>query len=178
MSDERFEKIDRYLHDHLDGWLAELGELVAVPSVSARHEGIDQCAALVAETLRRRGFDARVEPTAGHPVVLGHAEGERADRILLLYNHYDVQPPEPLDLWHSPPYRAEVRDGRIYARGAKDDKGELVARLAALDALRAVDGRLPCRLTWLVDGEEEVGSPSLPELVRRRADELGCDAAI
>jgi acetylornithine deacetylase/succinyl-diaminopimelate desuccinylase-like protein len=97
---------------------------------------------------------------------------------MLLYNHYDVQPPDPLEDWVSPPYRAEIRAGRIYARGAKDDKGELVARLAALDALLAVDGRLPCHLTWLVDGEEEVGSPNLPELVRRRADELRCDGAI
>jgi acetylornithine deacetylase/succinyl-diaminopimelate desuccinylase-like protein len=175
---ERFQAIDRYLHEHVDGWMAELSELCAVPSVSARHEGIDECAELVAALLRRRGFDARVEPSAGHPVVLGHAEGDRPDRTMLLYNHYDVQPPEPLELWQSPPFRAEVRDGLLYARGAKDDKGELVARLAALDALRAVDGRLPCRLTWLVEGEEEVGSTSLPEFVRRHAGELRCDAAI
>src|SRR5205085_10612004 len=97
---------------------------------------------------------------------------------MLLYNHYDVQPPEPLEQWDSPPFQAQVRDGRLYARGAKDDKGELVARLAAIDAPLAVDGRLPCRLTWLVEGEEEVGSTSLPEFVREHAAELRCDAAI
>jgi acetylornithine deacetylase/succinyl-diaminopimelate desuccinylase-like protein len=177
MSD-RFLSVDRYIEQHLEGWLAELTELCAVPSVSARHEGIDDCASLVAELLRRRGFDARVEPTGGHPVVLAHAGGANPDRTMLLYNHYDVQPPEPLELWDSPPFAAQVRDGRLYARGAKDDKGELVARLAAIDALRAVDGELPCRLTWLVEGEEEVGSNSLPEFVRRHADELAVDGAI
>jgi acetylornithine deacetylase/succinyl-diaminopimelate desuccinylase-like protein len=175
---ERFTAVDRYLEDHLDGWVADLTELCAVPSVSARHEGVEDCARLVAELLRRRGFEARVEPTAGHPIVLAHAEGANADRAMLLYNHYDVQPPEPLELWDSPPFAAEVRDGRLYARGAKDDKGELVARLAAVDALRAVDGRLPCRLTWLVEGEEEVGSSSLPAFVREHAGELACDGAI
>jgi len=175
---ERFHSVDRYIDEHLDGWLAELTELCAVPSVSARHEGVDDCARLVAELIRRRGFDARVEASAGHPVVLAHAEGANANRTMLLYNHYDVQPPEPLELWQSPPFAAQQRDGRLYARGAKDDKGELVARLAAIDALRAVDGGLPCRLTWLVEGEEEVGSTSLPEFVRAHAGELACDGAI
>jgi acetylornithine deacetylase/succinyl-diaminopimelate desuccinylase-like protein len=177
MSD-RFLSVDRYIEEHMDGWLAELSDLCAVPSVSARHEGIDDCAGLVAELLRRRGFDARVEPTGGHPVVLAHVAGANRDRTMLLYNHYDVQPPEPLELWVSPPFAAQVRDGRLYARGAKDDKGELVARLAAIDALCAVDGQLPCRLTWLVEGEEEVGSNSLPEFVRRHAGELAVDGAI
>jgi acetylornithine deacetylase/succinyl-diaminopimelate desuccinylase-like protein len=177
MSD-RFLSVDRYIDEHLDGWLAELTELCAVPSVSARHEGIDDCARLVAELIGRRGFDARVEPSAGHPVVLAHAEGANAGRTMLLYNHYDVQPPEPLELWESPPFAAQVRDGRLYARGSKDDKGELVARLAAIDALRATGGGLPCRLTWLVEGEEEVGSNSLPGFVREHAGELACDGAI
>jgi acetylornithine deacetylase/succinyl-diaminopimelate desuccinylase-like protein len=175
---DRFGAIDRYLEQHEGGWLAELAELCAVPSVSARHEGIEECAALVAELVRRRGFEAQVLPSAGHPVVVAHAEGANDGRTMLLYNHYDVQPPEPLELWESPPFQAQVRDGRIYARGSKDDKGELVARLAALDALRAVDGRLPCRVTWLVEGEEEVGSLSLPEFVQRHAEELRCDGAI
>jgi acetylornithine deacetylase/succinyl-diaminopimelate desuccinylase-like protein len=175
---ESLSAVDRYIDEHIDGWVAELTRLCAVPSVSARHEGVDECAALVADLLQRRGFAARVEPTAGHPIVLGHAEGANAARTMLLYNHYDVQPPEPLELWQSPPFEAEVRDGRLYARGAKDDKGELVARLAAIDALRATHGELPCRVTWLVEGEEEVGSNSLPDFVREHAGELACDGAI
>src|SRR5689334_3766106 len=148
---DRLQAIDRHLEQHEAGWMEELTRLCAVPSVSARHEGIEECAALVAEIIGRRGFEARVLPTGGHPVVVAHA-GDGDGRTMLLYNHYDVQPPEPLELWASPPFEAQIRDGRIYARGAKDDKGELVARLAAIDALLAVDGRLPCRLTWLVEG--------------------------
>jgi acetylornithine deacetylase/succinyl-diaminopimelate desuccinylase-like protein len=174
---ERFLAVDRYIDEHLDGWVGELAELCAVPSVSARHEGIDSCAALVTELLRRRGFDARAHASAGHPVVIGHAGGP-GPRAMLLYNHYDVQPPEPLELWDSPPFAGEVRGGRFYARGAKDDKGELVARLAAVDALRAVDGGLPCPVTWLVEGEEEVGSPSLPAFVAEHAEALRCDGAV
>src|SRR5262249_57939247 len=99
-------------------------------------------------------------------------------RRCLLTPHCRAHPPEPVELWQSPPFAPEVRDGKLYARGAKDDRGELVARLAAIDALRAVDGGLPCRLTWLVEGEEEVGSTSLPEFVRAHAGELACDGAI
>ncbi|MBJ7598089.1 M20/M25/M40 family metallo-hydrolase [Candidatus Nephthysia bennettiae] len=175
---DRFAAVDRHVAQHLDGWLAELTALCRVPSVSARHEGVDECAVLVADLLVSRGFRAEVVPSDGHPVVLAHAEGANPDRTMLLYNHYDVQPPEPLELWESPPFQPEVRDGKVFARGAKDDKGELVARLAAIDALLAVDGRLPCNLIWLVEGEEEVGSPNLPAFVERHADRLHCDGAI
>jgi acetylornithine deacetylase/succinyl-diaminopimelate desuccinylase-like protein len=175
---ERFEAMDLHLGQNQDGWLAELSALCRVPSVSARHEGVDECAALVCDLLASRGFRAEVIPSDGHPIVLAHAEGANPDRTMLLYNHYDVQPPEPLELWESPPFQPEVREGKLFARGAKDDKGELVSRLAAIDALLAVDGRLPCNLTWLVEGEEEVGSPNLPAFVERHAGQLRCDGAI
>jgi acetylornithine deacetylase/succinyl-diaminopimelate desuccinylase-like protein len=175
---QRVASIDQYIDEHLDRWVAELTRLCAVPSVSARHEGVDECADTVADLLRSRGFEARTERTAGHPIVLAHARGANPDRTMLLYNHYDVQPPEPLELWDSPPFQAEVRHGRLYARGAKDDKGELVARLAAVDALRAAAGGLPCNVTWLVEGEEEVGSMHLPGFVEVHAGELACDGAI
>lgn len=174
-----FAKVDAYIHDHLGEWMHELRALCGVPSVSARHEGIEPCADLVKRMLEQRGFAAKVTRTeGGHPVVLGHAGGANAGRRMLFYNHYDVQPPEPLELWESPPFELTERDGAVYARGAKDDKGELVARLAAIDALRAVDGGYPCNLTWLAEGEEEIGSPHLPGWVAAHADELKADAAI
>jgi acetylornithine deacetylase/succinyl-diaminopimelate desuccinylase-like protein len=175
---ERFQAVDRHIEEHLDGWLGELTALCRVPSVSARHEGIEECAVLVRDLLASRGFEAEVLPSDGHPVVVGHSPGANTERTMLLYNHYDVQPPEPLELWESPPFRPELRDGKVYARGSKDDKGELMARLAAVDALLAVDGRLPCNMTWLVEGEEEVGSPNLPAFVERHAARLRCDGAI
>src|SRR5919198_1445485 len=151
---------------------------VAPAEAEARLEAIDACAGLVAALLRARGLDAEVSPTdGGHPVVLAHARGTHT-RSLLFYNHYDVQPPEPLDLWHSAPFEPVLRDGALYARGAKDDKGELMARLAALDAIKAVYGAYPCHLTFLVEGEEEIGSPHLPAWVERHAAELRADGAI
>src|SRR6476659_1178610 len=119
------ERVDAYIDANLERWMEELARLCRQPSVSARGEGVEQCAALVAEMLRARGFDAEVSPTdGGHPVVLAHAVGAQDRRTLLFYNHYDVQPPEPLELWHSAPFDPVIRDGALFARGAKDDKGE------------------------------------------------------
>src|SRR5690348_18436618 len=116
--------------------MKELNTLCAVPSVSARHEAIEPCAAAVADLLSRRGFEVHVSSVdGGHPVVLGHASGSTSARTMLFYNHYDVQPPEPLELWESPPFELTEREGAVYARGAKDDKGELVAQI----------GRASCR---------------------------------
>src|SRR2546423_9412620 len=105
MTTTRDAAIDAYISAHLNGWIDDLAELCRVPSVSARHEGIDECAALVAEVLRARGFAVTLSSVdGGHPVALGHASGANQGRTLLFYNHYDVQPPEPLDLWNSPPF--------------------------------------------------------------------------
>jgi len=174
-----FAALDRYIHDHIRDWMEELGVLCAVPSVSARHEAIQPCAEAVADLLSRRGFKTSVTSVdGGHPVVLGHASAPDSARTMLFYNHYDVQPPEPLPLWESPPFELTERDGAVYARGAKDDKGELVARLAAIDALRAVMGGYPCQLTWLVEGEEEIGSPHLPAWIEKHRADVQADAAI
>ena len=174
-----FAAVDKYIHEHVGDWMGELKTLCAVPSVSARHEAIEPCAGLVAELLSRRGFEANVTSVdGGHLVVLGHAPGANRARTMLFYNHYDVQPPEPLELWESPPFDLTERDGSVYARGAKDDKGELMSRLAAIDALRAVTGGYPCNLVWLVEGEEEIGSPHLPAWTENRSSDLHADAAI
>ena len=171
-------RIDEYIDAHLDGWLDELAALCAIPSVSARHEGVEECSQLVADLLRKRGFDAEVHSTPGHPIVSAEADGANQDRALLFYNHYDVQPPEPLELWDSPPFELTRRDGAVYARGAKDDKGEFIARLAAIDAVSAVTGGNPCRLLWLAEGEEEIGSINLPRWVAENRDRLNCQAAV
>ncbi|MDQ6899992.1 MAG: M20/M25/M40 family metallo-hydrolase [Candidatus Dormibacteraeota bacterium] len=177
MREQLLVDLDSYIYSHLDGWVGELVELCRLPSVSARHEGIDECAAHLCRLLKKRGLVAQVLPTGGHPVVVGELVAGHA-KTMLFYNHYDVQPPEPLDLWLSPPFEPELRDGRLYARGAKDDKGELIARLAAVDALQAVTGGLPCNIRWLAEGEEEVGSPHLPLFVEQQWERLRCDGAI
>ncbi len=171
--------LDDYVHSHVAEWMEELRALCAIPSVSARHEAIEPCAAMVSQMLERRGFKTTTSNVAGgHPVVLGHASGSKSTRTMLFYNHYDVQPPEPLELWDSPPFDLTERDGAVYARGSKDDKGEFVARLAAIDSLRAITGGHPCDLTWLAEGEEEIGSPHLPDWVAQHGADLKADAAI
>jgi len=172
------ESIDVFLSRQLDTYIAETARLCAQPSISAQRIGLPECAVLVAGMLERRGFDVRRLPTAGAPVIVGRLEGV-SDRTLLFYNHYDVQPPEPLELWTSPPFEPVVRNGALYARGAKDDKGEFVARLAAVDAVRASNrGRPPCGVLFVVEGEEEIGSPHIVQFVREHRDLLTCQGAV
>lgn len=170
-------KLDEYILAHLDDSIAELSLLCAQPSVSAQGLGIRECAALVADRVRVRGFHVEIHETRGNPVVYGEIAG-KGDRTLLLYNHYDVQPAEPLELWDSPPFEPAVRDGKLFARGASDDKGHIECRLAAIDALKAVYGELPCRIKFVIEGEEEVSSVSLPDYVRDNAARLAADACI
>jgi len=170
--------IDNFLQQHLDDYIAELVTLCAQPSVSATGAGIPDCADLVENMLSVRGFQIQRPKTAGNPIIVGRAAG-LSERTLLFYNHYDVQPPEPLNLWTSPPFEPTIRDGALYARGAEDDKGEFVARLAAFDAVKAANnGQLPCNVIFVVEGEEEVGSPYIAEFVRNHSDMLACDGSV
>ncbi len=170
-------RLDAWLDAHLEESLTELERLVAQPSVSARDLGIAECADLVAAMLRRRGFTSEVVPTAGAPVVLASRRGT-GPKTLLVYNHYDVQPPEPLEEWTSPPFEPARREGRLYGRGASDDKGHLVARLFAIDAWLAVHGELPCTITFVIEGEEETGGAHLPGFIRDHRDRLRADACL
>ncbi|HVO41016.1 MAG TPA: M20/M25/M40 family metallo-hydrolase [Aggregatilineales bacterium] len=170
--------IDSFLNSRLDQYVNEISRLCAQPSVSARSEGTHECADLVAQVLGQHGFAVQKFETPGNPVLVAHADGE-SPRTLLCYNHYDVQPPEPLELWTTPPYQPTLRDGALYARGAKDDKGELVARLAAVDAVRSAHGgKLPCGITFVVEGEEEIGSPHIAAFVKQHLALLKCEGAI
>jgi acetylornithine deacetylase/succinyl-diaminopimelate desuccinylase-like protein len=169
--------VDVWLEEHLEASLEELARLVAQPSISAHGIGLEECAALVADLLRRRGFAAEVVASGGAPVVVAE-RGGRSRRTLLIYNHYDVQPPEPLELWSSPPFEATRRDGRLYGRGVSDDKGHIAARLHALDALLAVHGDLPCRVKFVIEGEEETSSVHLHDFVVGHRDRLAADACL
>ncbi|TMQ56005.1 MAG: M20/M25/M40 family metallo-hydrolase [Candidatus Eisenbacteria bacterium] len=164
------------MQEHLDESLAELSRYAAQPSVAAQNLGMEACADLVAGMLRARGFSVETVPTAGFPVVLAERAG-RSDRTLLIYNHYDVQPPEPLELWTDPPFTPTLRDGRLYGRGVSDDKGHLTARLLAIDALLS-RADLPCRIKFVIEGEEEIGSVHLPEFVRQNRERLAGDACL
>lgn len=160
----------------------ELGEFLRIPSISARpeHQGDVRAAAQwVAGQLERLAFDTTVHDTPGHPVVLGrHMEAGIDAPTVLVYGHYDVQPVEPLDEWNSPPFEPTVSDGRIYARGSADDKGQLFLHLKAVELLLQEYGSLPLNLIFLAEGEEEVGSPNLIPFVHQHADDLACDLAV
>ncbi len=177
LTDDLQRQLDAYIANHLDAWVAELAALCAVPSVSARRSGMEQCSELVAAMLRRRGLAVETMPASDAPVVFGERAG-RSARTLLCYNHYDVQPAEPLELWDSPPFELTQRGGFLYARGVDDDKGHIICRLAAIDALLAVMGDLPCGVKFLIEGEEEAGSASLPAFVAAHRGRLAADACL
>jgi acetylornithine deacetylase/succinyl-diaminopimelate desuccinylase-like protein len=148
------------------------------PSISAEKRALDETAELVEELLVGAGFDTRTLRVDGSaPAVYGDQQG-RSDFTLLLYNHYDVQPVDPLGLWDTPPFEPSERDGKLFARGTSDNKGELAVRLAAIHALRDEDGGLPINVRWIVEGEEEIGSTNFDEIVRRHAELLRADGAL
>ncbi len=151
-------------------------QLCRMPSVSAEGRGLEETAGVVESMLADAGFTTRqlVVP-GGAPAVYGEQLG-RSPYTLLLYNHYDVQPPDPLDLWSSPPFEPTIRDGCMYARGAADNKGEIGTRLAAIHELRREHGELPIGVRWIIEGEEEIGSTNFPAIAREYADLLRADA--
>lgn len=163
-----------------DRAIEALSTLVACPSVSATAQRIDDAARVTRDLLAEWGLEAEVRPTPGHPAVLAFAGPRTARRAVLLYGHYDVQPPDPLGAWTSPPFEPSVRNGRLYGRGAADNKGQFLAHVAAIRALRDARGELPVRVILLVEGEEEIGSKHLAEVVeaeRSRLGAIGCYAA-
>ena len=162
--------------------LGRLSEYLSVPSISAQPSHRGDCvraAEWVRETLASLGFEASLRPTGGHPVVIAHHPGPGHGPRVLFYGHYDVQPPDPLELWTSPPFEPQVVDGphgrRIVARGACDDKGQVSAFLECLRAWHAVTGSMPVPITVLIEGEEEVGSVHLPDVLQSARRELGAD---
>ncbi len=160
------------------GFTTELQRLCRQPSIAAQGVGMTEMARLVDNLFRRAGADTKVlGADSGQPVIYAEFPG-RSDRTLLFYNHYDVQPPEPLEGWTTPPFGAEIRDGKLFARGASDNKGDLMARLAAVQVVQKVKGELPCRVKFVVEGEEETNSRNFQRCVTRYVDLLKADACI
>jgi acetylornithine deacetylase/succinyl-diaminopimelate desuccinylase-like protein len=171
-----------YIEQHLDRFRSELYDFLRIPSVSAKAEHDDDtrgAAVWLADRLTDAGLQAEVVDTAGHPIVLGEWRGAGPDApTVLIYGHYDVQPPEPLDRWTSPPFEATEREGRIYARGSADDKGQLYMHVKALEACLQDGESLPINVVVLAEGEEEVGSPNLVPFVKDHAERLACDVVL
>ena len=157
-----------------------LKELVAQPSVSASGQGIRECAEHVRRLLEDLGAEPKVlDVGEGSPVIAGEIRSRtNPKKTVLFYNHYDVQPPEPLELWETPPFEPSIRDGKMYGRGAADDKGELAGRLALVRAFLEARGDVPCNFKFLFEGEEEVGSVHLHEYLKRYPELFKADAVV
>ncbi len=171
-----------YLNEQQDRFLAELLDFLHIPSVSAlpEHAGdVQRAAEWVAERMRAAGIESvQILPTGGHPVVYGdwlHAPGKPT---VLIYGHFDTQPADPLALWDHPPFEPVVRDGRVYARGASDDKGNMLPPILAVEALLRTTGALPVNVRFLFEGQEEIGSPQIPAFVAAHREMLACDLVI
>ena len=169
-----FAHIDR----QRESFINRLIDYVRHPSISAYGQGITEVADLLVGHLITLGFETRAVPTAGFPMVLGKRIESPDVLTVLLYGHYDVQPPDPLDQWISPPFEPTIRDGRLYARGVGDNKGQHFAQLLALESLLAVRGKLPLNVIFLLEGEEELGSPHIATFMRDHRDELRADLSI
>ena len=170
--------IDRYVDEHAAEYIASFQKLVQQRSIAAQNDGMAETAALVEAMLRGVGATPRQYDTrGGFPVVFAQLPG-KATKTLSFYNHYDVQPADPLDLWEHDPWACAEKDGRFWGRGVADNKGNLAARIAAVDAWRKVRGDLPLNLTFIAEGEEEIGSPHLANFTSDHPDLCQSDACI
>jgi len=187
-----------YLDARRGQYLDEYLDLLRIPSVSAlpEHAGdVQRAAQWVAQRITTAGLEhVQILPTGGHPVVYGdwlHAQGSTSDEgmtstdkpagaipTILIYGHFDVQPADPLDLWTTPPFEPTLRDGRVYARGASDDKGNMLTPIFAIEALLRTEGALPVNLKVIFEGQEEIGSPQLPAFIAAHRDLLACDLVV
>lgn len=176
--------ISSYIETHKDRFLDELLELLKIPSISADSaykNDVVKTANLVSERLKKAGCDSvQVCATKGHPIVFGEKIVDSKLPTILVYGHYDVQPPDPLDLWHSPPFEPLIQktdihpEGAIFARGSCDDKGQFYMHVKAMEFMTETN-QLPCNVKFMIEGEEEVGSENLAKFVKENQEKLGCD---
>src|SRR5690606_20080951 len=175
------QNIKNYIEQNKQRFLDELFELLRFPSISADpkyKEDVAKTAAFVAEKLRSAGADnVEICQTAGHPIVYGEKIIDSSKPTVLVYGHYDVQPPDPLDLWETPPFEPTIRDGKIYARGACDDKGQFYMHVKAFELMQEL-GEQPCNIKFMIEGEEEVVSENLGIFVRENKERLKADVIL
>ena len=172
------DKVYTVIEAHAERAIRVLERLCRQPSISAQGVGLEEMAKMTVEVMREYGLAAELLPTdGGPPLVYGEITG-RAPHTLLFYSHYDVQPVDPIGEWTSPPFEPSRREGKLFARGVSDDKGDLAVRLEAIAALRDVNGELPLTIKFVVDGEEESGSPHFPAAVRALKNRLAAEVCL
>jgi acetylornithine deacetylase/succinyl-diaminopimelate desuccinylase-like protein len=176
------EQVDAYLESHSEAFESQLKDLIRIPSVSAQPDhnaDTRRAAEFIRDDLVAMGLkNAELIETKGHPIVYAESLNAPGKLTILVYGHYDVQPPEPLEPWHSPPFEPTVRNGNLYARGATDDKGQMFTHLKAVEAWLKAGGGLPINVKFLIEGEEEVGGANLEAFVAENKTKLACDYAV
>lgn len=178
MASRDLSRVFSYVDSQRSEMLALLVDYLRRPSISAHGEGIAEVADHIAGILRGIGLQTQIIQTDGWPMVFGDMAGPEGSPTVLLYGHYDVQPPDPLDEWISPPFEPTIRNGRLYARGVGDNKGQHLAQILGVKSLLETHGSLPCSVKVLLEGEEEIGSPQMPAFARAHRDLLAADLII
>lgn len=173
--------LDNFLRESRELFESKLCELLRIPSVSADsqfHTDVRRAAKWMDEQFRVLGLETEIIETEGHPIVYAETPAVDGAPTVLVYGHYDVQPPDPLDQWITPPFEPSIRDGNVYARGATDDKGQMLTHLYSAYAWMKTTGALPLRIKYLIEGEEEVGSEHLEQFLNDQKERLSCDIAV
>jgi acetylornithine deacetylase/succinyl-diaminopimelate desuccinylase-like protein len=171
-----------YIEANSDRYLQELMEFLRLPSISTdvgKPEDLKRTAEFVAHQLEKSQMtEVQIVPTGGHPIVYAERVEDPSKPTLLVYGHYDVQPVDPLELWETPPFEPSLRKAKLYARGATDDKGQLMIHFKSSEAFMEIEGRLPLNMKFLIEGEEEIGSAHLDHFIREHQQQLQCDAVV
>ena len=171
----------KHVDSHMDELVSDLQMLIRQPSVSAKNEGIEECAVLVQKLLKKSGVKSEILrlKKGVAPIVYGEIKSKQnPKKTLMFYNHYDVQPAEPFDLWDDPPFSGTRKGNKIFGRGATDDKGELITRIKAVEACLKTTGDVPCNIKFVIEGEEETGSAHIEEYLKKYKKKFSCDGVI
>lgn len=172
----------KYIRDNKENYIEELKDFLRIPSISTLPENkneVERCAKFVAENLKKTGMSrVKIFKTEGHPIVYGEWLGAPGKPTVLVYGHYDIQPVDPLELWNSPPFEPTIKNGKIFARGATDDKGQVFVHFKSVEAFFKKEGSLPLNVKFIIEGEEEIGSESLSIFLKNNSDLLKCDTVL
>ncbi|MCV0392034.1 MAG: M20/M25/M40 family metallo-hydrolase [Nitrosopumilus sp.] len=171
----------KHVDSHMDNLISDLQTLIRQPSVSAKNEGIEECASLVQKILKKSGIPSEILRLKKGiaPIVYGEIKSKsNPKKTLMFYNHYDVQPAEPFELWNDPPFSGVKKGNKIFGRGATDDKGELITRIKAVEACLKTTGDVPCNIKFVIEGEEETGSAHIEDYLKKYKKKFSCDGVI
>ncbi len=174
-------KILKYAVSNKNNMISELQLLIRQPSVSAKNEGIEKCAKLVQKLLKKSGIKSELLRIGKNiaPIVYGQVKSKtNPHKTLLFYNHYDVQPAEPFELWDDPPFSGKVKGNKVFGRGSADDKGELITRIKAVESFLKINGDVPCNIKFVIEGEEETGSAHIEKYLKKFKKKFSCDGVI